>query len=440
MRERRIFQKAIELQDSQKRAEYLQRECGDDGALLARVERLLESFRQMGGFLAKPVLESDSSEIGQDSDRHTMATTVQTNHASDVHSMPGESDQDRNDEEAMSTESNALASLRPYLSPSDTPGSLGRLLHYDLYGVQGQGAFGIVLQGKDTKLQRLVAIKVLLPSLANTSPPRKRFLREALAAASIRHENVVSVYSVDEEPIPFLTMEFIGGQNLQERVDDSGPLELREVLSIGRQLFAGLEAAHTAGIIHRDIKPSNILVEDGGRLRIKITDFGLARTVDDAKLTQTGYISGTPMYMSPEQAQGSALDTRSDLFGIGSVLYLMLTGRPPFRAPTSVAVLRRVVEDTPRLSSRSFPKRPSGFVASFASYMQNLDSTVLNQPRKSENFGRHVKRSGCGVNRSPMNFESSGHCQAWPSPTINSKSRKETQLRIKRARTGRSSL
>ncbi len=120
MRERRIFQKAIELQDSQKRAEYLQRECGDDGALLARVERLLESFRRMGGFLAKPVLESDSSQDGQDLKRRNMATTVQTNNAMDVHSMSIDQDKDRNDEEAMSTESNALASLRPYLSPSDT--------------------------------------------------------------------------------------------------------------------------------------------------------------------------------------------------------------------------------------------------------------------------------------------------------------------------------
>src|SRR5919108_805270 len=134
--------------------------------------------------------------------------------------------------------------------------------------------------------------------------------------------------------------------SLQERLDKSGPLELKEILRIGLQTAAGLAAAHAQGLIHRDIKPANILLENGVQ-RVKITDFGLARAVDDASLTQSGVVAGTPEYMSPEQAQGQPVDPRSDLFSLGSVLYAMGTGRPAFEADSSVAVLKRVCEETP---------------------------------------------------------------------------------------------
>ena len=338
MRERQIFQSALELADSQ-RATFLNHECGSDAALRNRVEQLLQSAKQMGDFLATPVfdLDADSSPV-----------------------RPPTIDDATGLEEADAERSAraALTLLQPFLTPSDTSGSSGRLAHYEVLGVLGQGAFGIVLRGMDTKLQRIVAIKVLLPSLAITSPPRKRFLREARAAASIRHENVVSVYAVEEEPLPFLVMEFIAGKSLQERIDEAGPLDLNEIFPLARQLFAGLAAAHAVGVIHRDIKPSNILVENGIQPRVKITDFGLARTVDDAKLTQTGIISGTPMYMSPEQARGQSVDARSDLFCVGSVLYVMLTGRPPFRAPSTLAVLKRVAEESARPIEQISPEAP----------------------------------------------------------------------------------
>src|SRR5207248_5006202 len=135
--------------------------------------------------------------------------------------------------------------------------------------------------------------------------------------------------------------------SLQERLDRSGPLELSEILRIGVQTAAGLAAAHKQGLMHRDIKPANILLENGVQ-RVKITDFGLARAVDDASLTQSGVIAGTPQYMAPEQAMGQAVDHRADLFSLGSTLYAMCTAHTPFRAESAMAVLRRVCDDEPR--------------------------------------------------------------------------------------------
>src|SRR5262249_50923963 len=155
-------------------------------------------------------------------------------------------------------EENALS----FLQPSPKPGSLGRLAHYEVLEVLGRGAFGIVLKAFDEKLHRVVAIKVMAPQLASTSPPRKRFLREARAAAGIHHENVVTIYAIEDQPIPYLVMEYIAGETLQQKLDRSGPLDVPEVLRIGRQIASGLAAAHAMGLIHRDIKPSNILLED----------------------------------------------------------------------------------------------------------------------------------------------------------------------------------
>ena len=253
-----------------------------------------------------------------------------------------------------------------FLQPSNNPDSLGKLAHYEIQQVLGRGGFGVVFQAFDTKLQRAVAIKVIAPALASTSPARKRFLREARAAAAIRHNNVVQIYGVHEEPLPYLVMELIKGQTLQQRSDALGPMSLEELLCIGGQIASGLSAAHKKELLHRDIKPDNILIEAGNDLKIKITDFGLARTVDEASMTRTGSIAGTPMYMSPEQASEQTVDHRADLFSLGSVLYMMATGRPPFRAPTTLAVLRRVAEDTPRPIAEIIPETPAWLCAIIA--------------------------------------------------------------------------
>src|SRR5207244_2595608 len=158
----------------------------------------------------------------------------------------------------------------------------GRLGQDGVLEVLGQGGFGIVVKAFDDSLHRVVAIKVLAPHLVATSPPRKRFLREARAAAQVRHENVVPIHAVEEQPLPYLVMDYIPGETLQQRLDRTGPLDAAEVAEIGRQVADGLAAAHAAGLIHRDVKPANVLVEAGPRPRAKITDFGLARAADDA--------------------------------------------------------------------------------------------------------------------------------------------------------------
>jgi formylglycine-generating enzyme required for sulfatase activity len=233
------------------------------------------------------------------------------------------------------------------LAPSSEPGSLGRLGDYEVLAIVGRGGMGIVLKAFDPLLRRVVAIKVLAPHLAGSGAARQRFLREAQAGAAVVHEHVVAIHAVSPGPPPYLVMHFVGGVTLEQRLREAGALEVKEVLRIGMQAASGLAAAHKQGLIHRDIKPGNILLENGVQ-RVKITDFGLARAIDEASLTQSGTIAGTPLFMSPEQARGEYLDPRSDLFSLGSVLYAMCTGRPPFRADSAMAVLKRVCEDSPR--------------------------------------------------------------------------------------------
>jgi eukaryotic-like serine/threonine-protein kinase len=315
-----VFFAALEKAGPEERAAYLDEACAGNEALRRRVEALLAAHPQVGQFLERPVAEAEGVA-------------------------------------ALGGVENAAADLS-FLTPSTRPDSLGRLGHYEVLQVLGKGGFGIVLRAFDDSLQRVVAVKVLAPQLAATSPARKRFVREARSSAQVRHENVVQVYAVEEQPLPYLVMEFIPGETLQQRCDRIGPLEVPEVLRIGRQIAEGLAAAHATGLIHRDVKPANVLIEPGPHEHVKLTDFGLARAADDASLSQSGMVAGTPMYMAPEQAQGGKCDHRADLFSLGSVLYLMCTGRPPFRASTALAVLKRVAEDEPRPIREVIPEVP----------------------------------------------------------------------------------
>lgn len=233
-------------------------------------------------------------------------------------------------------------------SPGDSEFT-GKLNGYEILGEVGRGGMGVVLKAFDPKLRRVVAIKVLAPHLAANAAARERFLREARAAAAVAHEHVVTIHSVEESTArsPYIVMQFVPGRSLQERLDQTGPMKLPEILRIGMQAASGLAAAHAQGLVHRDIKPANILLENGVE-RVKLADFGLARAGDDASLTRSGVITGSPQFMSPEQARGETADFRSDLFGLGCVLYAMCAGHPPFRASTPLAVLKRVCEDTPR--------------------------------------------------------------------------------------------
>ena len=235
-----------------------------------------------------------------------------------------------------------------FLQPGKDPNSLGRLNNIEVLSVIGQGGNGIVLKGIQEELNRLVAVKVMAPPLAASAAARQRFAREAQATAAVVHPAVMPILTVHSEgQLPYLVMPYVDCESLQERLDREGCVPVLDVLRIAHQIANGLAAAHAQGLVHRDVKPANILLEKGVD-RVMLTDFGLARAVDDATLTRTGLIAGTPQYMSPEQARGESVDTRSDLFSLGSVMYAMCTGRPPFRAETSYGILRRVTDSRQR--------------------------------------------------------------------------------------------
>lgn len=233
-----------------------------------------------------------------------------------------------------------------FLPPSDNPAHLGRLERFAILGVIGRGGMGIVFRGFDTYLQRDVAVKVLDPKLANIDVARQRFCRESRTAAQINHENVVAVHHVAHEEstdLPYLVMQLIDGEALDQRLA-RGQLSFKDIVAIGAQVAAGLAAAHEKGLIHRDVKPANVLLERGTN-RVKLTDFGLARAAEDVRLTGTGLVAGTPLYMAPEQARGEEVDVRSDLFSLGVLLYELCTGRTPFEAKTPLAILKRLTDE-----------------------------------------------------------------------------------------------
>ena len=227
-------------------------------------------------------------------------------------------------------------------------GMLGRLDQYDIESVIGQGGMGIVFEAFDTDLQRSVAIKMLLPHLANHDGARKRFLREARSAAAVSHEHVVDIYQVRSDVRhPYLVMSLVPGDSLSEIVERERFLPTLEIVRFGMQIASGLSAAHAQGLIHRDIKPANILLQTGGQ-KVVITDFGLAQAVDDVGLTSTGLVAGTPHYMSPEQCNGQSVTAATDLFGLGCVMYFMATGRPPFAGNTAMVVMNHICTSKPQ--------------------------------------------------------------------------------------------
>lgn len=234
-----------------------------------------------------------------------------------------------------------------FLRPGDRPDSVGRLDNIEIESVIGRGGNGLVLKGFQEDLNRPVAVKVMSPHLAASGAARQRFAREARATAAIVHPAVMPILSVDADgQLPYLVMPFVDCESLQQRIDRIGPMQALDLLRVAHQVAGGLAAAHAQGLVHRDVKPANILLERKVD-RVMLTDFGLARAVDDATLTRSGLIAGTPQYMSPEQARGEVVDTSSDLFSLGSVMYAMCTGRPPFRAETSYGILRRVTDHVP---------------------------------------------------------------------------------------------
>lgn len=317
-----IFIAALAHQSGESRAAFLVEACGDDADRRRRVEALLLAYEDSGSFLQQPAIAI-----------------------------------------------NPLDTFSQYFTPNDKAEVIGNLGEYEVLETIGRGGMGVVFRAFDTKLNRIVAIKALAPELSANPNSRRRFLREAQSVAAVIHPHIVTIHAVNDDKLPYFVMECIVGQSLQQKLDKTGAMSLKEVLRIGQQIADGLGAAHRQGIVHRDIKPANILLENGVE-RVRLTDFGLARARDDESITMTGEVSGTPMYMSPEQTRGEAVDHRSDLFSLGAVLYAMCTGHSPFRGANMAAVVKKVCDAQPHSVSEfnsEFPEWLDRLIASLLS-------------------------------------------------------------------------
>lgn len=206
-----------------------------------------------------------------------------------------------------------------------------------------KGGMGVIYKALDRTLNRLVAIKVIHEHFSGDASFTERFLREARAMARLHHENIVTIFSVEEERgAHFIVMEYFSGMDLRARIKARKTLPLHESVDIALQIANALTFAHSQGIVHRDIKPANILVDTRGR--VKLTDFGIAAALDEASITSTGQIIGTPEYMSPEQAEGREVDGRTDLYSLGIVLHEMVVGQTPFRNIPKTSILSKLLD------------------------------------------------------------------------------------------------
>jgi serine/threonine-protein kinase len=242
-----------------------------------------------------------------------------------------------------------------------------KILHYQLLEKIGAGGMGEIYKAQDSRLNRLVAVKILAPGLATDPERRRRFFQEAQAASALNHPNIITLYDiVSEGDLQCIVMEYIAGKTLRDLIP-SGGLPATQALQYGTQIASALTAAHSAGIIHRDLKPSNMMVTGSGL--VKVLDFGLAKWVDtglageqqstaEAALTREGSIIGTVSYMSPEQAEGKHVDARSDIFSFGDVLYEMVTGRRAFEGRSGISTLSSILRDEVKPIHETAPDVP----------------------------------------------------------------------------------
>ena len=234
---------------------------------------------------------------------------------------------------------------------------------YELDGVVGRGGMAEVYRARDIRLDRIVAIKTLRADLARDQIFQARFRREAQSAASLNHPSIVAVYDTGEDmasglPVPYIVMEYVDGRTVRDLLQDGHRLLPERSLEIIDGVLRALDYSHQAGIVHRDIKPGNVMVTRNGD--VKVMDFGIARAMSDAQatMTQTAQVIGTAQYLSPEQARGERVDSRSDLYSTGCLLYELLTGRPPFTGDSPVAIAYQHVRENPVPPSRVDPDVP----------------------------------------------------------------------------------
>ncbi len=285
-----------------------------------------------------------------------------------------------------------------------------KILHYELIDKIGAGGMGEIFKAEDSRLHRLVAVKILSPSLSTDPERKRRFFQEAQAASALNHPNIITLYDiVSEGDVQCIVMEYIAGKTLRDLIPTGG-LPPPQALQYAAQIASALSAAHAAGIIHRDLKPSNIMVTASGL--VKVLDFGLAKWIDtgiaaqtgeqstvEAALTREGSIIGTVSYMSPEQAEGKRVDARSDIFSFGSVLYEMLTGKRAFEGRSGISTLSAILRDDVKpipeaapavppileqIVLRCLPKEPSARWQS----MKEIEAALLTLQRQLDPEGR----------------------------------------------------
>jgi eukaryotic-like serine/threonine-protein kinase len=328
-----LYQSVLALEES-KRSAFLDDSCSGDEALRREVLSLLAEQERADKFMETPAMEMMAKEL-------------------------------------------AVGQQRPAISHADPRQLIGRTIsHYRILTKLGHGGMGVIYRAEDTRLGRKVALK-FLPEDSRDPSALGRLRREAQAASALNHPNICTIHDVGEfDGDYFIAMELLEGQTLRERIAGK-PLPLDSLLELGAQVADGLEAAHISGVIHRDLKPSNIFITSRGAA--KILDFGLARktqntiretnspggeitlSLDEEHLTSPGEVLGTIAYMSPEQARGEELDIRTDIFSLGSVLYEMATGRPPFAGRTSALLFDSLLHHTPASPSKINPETPPEF-------------------------------------------------------------------------------
>ncbi|MFQ5583532.1 MAG: protein kinase, partial [Calditrichia bacterium] len=288
------------------------------------------------------------------------------------------------------------------------------ILHYRILEQIGQGGMGVVYKAEDTKLERTVALKFLAVSSLGGDSEKERFKREAKAAAALNHPNIAHIYAIDEEDEQlFIAMEYIKGKSIDEIAGSNGgsPLSVNKAIDYAKQIAAGLQAAHEKGIVHRDIKSANIMITERGV--VKIMDFGLAKLSGRSMMTQQGTTLGTVAYMSPEQARGEEVDTRSDIWSLGVVLYEMISGQLPFHGDYEQAVIYSILNEEPEplTALRSgLPIALDGIVAKALAkdpdiryqHVEELPADLKGLQMRTSSVSRISTQSGVSTLRAPV--------------------------------------
>lgn len=295
---------------------------------------------------------------------------------------------------------------------------------YQIVDKIGEGGMALVYRGLDTLLHREVAIKVLREQYASDEQFVERFRREAQAAASLSHPNVVNIYDVGEvDGVYFIVMEYVHGRSLRRVIEEEGKLSPVRAARYALEICEGLQHAHDRGLIHRDIKPHNILITQDDR--VKVTDFGIARAASSSTLTQTGIVIGSVHYFSPEQARGGQIGPQSDLYSLGIVLYEMLTGEVPFTGDSPISVaLKQIGEAPPKITERRPDCPPALARIVGRALAKDLSERYQNAAELAADLRRYLWMAGAGSPESEEDVTRMLPAAAWSQPGRSSKGRR----------------